>query len=260
MLHSSPDKMWTITITSLRIHSNREPSSTVNEGLRMETFGWFFSKGIPLRGLISRFPSKYVFLNVHPWQKPFQTLEAKKLSYYFSDFGLCCPQPVLLTKGLRMETFGWFFFKVYPFGVQYQHFHPNTFFWTCIPGKNHFRPFLLFLLRLSPKDMILDHGFWGCNATCEVPPQYLGGCILGFHWEICNWQFCSWKTRNWKACNWKNRNWKTWNWTPCVMLVFAFGFPTSTENPVAEKPVTGKSIIEELVTEKPVTHLELKNL
>ena len=72
MLHSSPDKMW--TITSLRIQSNREPSSTANEGLRMETFGWFFSKGIPLRGLISTFPSKYVFLNVHPWQKPFQTL------------------------------------------------------------------------------------------------------------------------------------------------------------------------------------------
>ena len=43
-----------------------------------------------------------------------------------------------------------------------------------------------------------------------------------------------------------------------IMLVFAFGFNTSTENPVTEKPVTEKSVIE--LTEKPVTHLELKNL
>ena len=78
-------------------------TSTVNEGLDL-----CFER-IPLRGLISTLPSKYVVLNVHPWQKPFQTLEAKKLSYCFFEFGLCCPQPVLLRKALEWKFLGDFF-------------------------------------------------------------------------------------------------------------------------------------------------------
>ena len=46
--------------------------------LKSENF-WvtFFFTGIPLRGLISKIPSTCVFLNVHPWQKQFQTPRAE---------------------------------------------------------------------------------------------------------------------------------------------------------------------------------------
>ena len=57
-------------------------ASMVYEGSRVKTFGspFFLQVYIPLRGLISKIPSTYVFLNVHPWQKPFRTPRAKKLS------------------------------------------------------------------------------------------------------------------------------------------------------------------------------------
>ena len=168
--------------------------------LKSETFGSFFFKGIPLQGLILKITSTYVVLNVHPWQKLFQTPTAKnyfiisllldfvahlhrqyclwrlksenfwvtffcrytlagsniknsihirgferaslakvisdpkgeKLFYYILAFGLCCPPPVLFMKAWEWKLLGHLLFV--------QKFHPHTWFWTCVPGKNHFRP------------------------------------------------------------------------------------------------------------------------
>ena len=67
--------------------------------LKSENF-WvtFFCTSISLRGLISKCRSKYVFLNVHPWEKPFQTPRAKNYRIFLKLFGLCCLQPVLFMK------------------------------------------------------------------------------------------------------------------------------------------------------------------
>ena len=69
----------------------------------METFGSVFFTGILLRGLTSICPSKVDLLNVHPREKPFQTL--------FFCFLFSVVRKIIVHKGLHMETFGSVFFS-----------------------------------------------------------------------------------------------------------------------------------------------------
>ena len=113
----------------------------VYEGSRVKTFGPpFFFTGIPLRGLISKIPSTYVFLNVHPWQKPFQTPSAKKLFYSFFDFGLCCPPPVWFMKAQEWKLGPLFFYRYTLARSNIKNSIHIRVFWMCTPGRNHFRP------------------------------------------------------------------------------------------------------------------------
>ena len=79
----------------------------------MQTFGSVFFTGILLRGLTSICPSKVDLLNVHPREKPFQTLGHKKNYSVLLFFVFCC-QKIIVHKGLLMETFGSIFFSGIP--------------------------------------------------------------------------------------------------------------------------------------------------
>ena len=82
----------------------------------------FFFKGIPLGWSI-----RYIFegsninisiqilfvLNVHPWQKRFQTLEAKKTILLYLCVWSLLASTSTVNEGLRMETLGWFMFLRY---------------------------------------------------------------------------------------------------------------------------------------------------
>ena len=109
-----------------------------------------------------------VFLNAHSWQKPFQTPRAKKLSYFFFDFGLCCPPPVWFMKAQKWKFFGSPFFYRYTLARSNikNSIHIRV-FWTCTPGKNNFRPqgqktilfFLWFWSLLScPQSVLFREG------------------------------------------------------------------------------------------------------
>ena len=77
----------------------------------MEAFGSVFSTGTleGSNGLTSMCPSKVSFLNVHPREKPFQTLGHKKTILFF------CFLFSVGFEGLGMETFGSVYFYRYTF-------------------------------------------------------------------------------------------------------------------------------------------------
>ena len=96
-----------------------EPSM-VYEGSRVKTFGPpFFFTGIPLRGLISKIPSTYVFFERAPLAETISDPKGEKLSFFFFDFGLSCLSTTsMVYEGSRVKTFGPpFSLQVYPCGV-----------------------------------------------------------------------------------------------------------------------------------------------
>ena len=117
-------------------------TSMVYEGSRVKTFGPLsFKQVYPCGVQYQKFHPHTCFLNVHPWQKPFQTPRAKKLSYSFFDSGLCCPPPVWFMKTQEWKLLGHFFLDRYTLaGSNIKNSIHIRVFWTRTPGRNHFRP------------------------------------------------------------------------------------------------------------------------
>ena len=80
----------------------------------MEAFGSVFSTGTleGSDGLTSMCPSKVSFLNVHPREKPFQTLGHKKTILFFCFFVFCCQKKLLFIKAYSWKLLGQSFLQV----------------------------------------------------------------------------------------------------------------------------------------------------
>ena len=105
--------------------------------------GHLFFTGIPLRGLISKIPSTYVFFERALLAETISDPKGKKTILFFLWFWslLFWPQSVLFREGLRIEFFGSIFFPFVPLRgfIHLNMSMQNGVFSTCIPGKNHFK-------------------------------------------------------------------------------------------------------------------------
>ena len=127
--------------------------------------GHFSSTGIPLRGLISKIPSTYVFFECALLAETISDPKRKKTILFFLWFWSCCPPPVWFLKAQECKLLGPFFFYRYTLaGSNIKNSIHIRVFWTRTPDRNHFRPqaqknYLILSLILV---FVVHHqyGFW----------------------------------------------------------------------------------------------------
>ena len=114
-------------------------TSMVFEGCKL--LGPFFFAGIPLRGLISKIPSTYAFFERALLAETISDPKRKKTILFFLWFWSLLSTTSMVYEGSRVKTFGPLSFKQeYLAGSNIKNSIHIRVFWTCTPGRNHFRP------------------------------------------------------------------------------------------------------------------------